>query len=87
MCSGTRSFRREVSAGRNSARRTAASLLTLGAVLSLVLAPGAGGAPGDATASRVADIQPGPASSNPQELFGAGSTVVTVWLFIGRLPP
>ena len=65
-----------MSAGRNSARRTAASVLALGAVLCLVLAPGAGGAPGDATASRVADIRPGPASSNPEELFGAGSTLL-----------
>ena len=74
--SGTRSFRTEVIAERNSARRTAASVLAFGAVLSLALAPGAGGAPGDATASRVADIKPGPASSNPQELFGVGSTLL-----------
>ena len=59
------------------ARRKAAPALVLGALmLALVVVPGASGAPGDATAVRVADILPGPASGNPQELFDAGGTLL-----------
>ena len=52
------------------------SVIALGALLSLVLPTGASGAPGDPTAGRVADILPGPASGNPQELFDAGGTLL-----------
>ena len=59
-----------------SARRTTLSTIALGALLSLVLATGASGAPGDVTASRVADIRPGGTSSNPEELVDAGGTLL-----------
>ena len=38
-----------------------------------VVVPGASGAPGDATAVRVADIRPGPISGNPQALRRGGT--------------
>lgn len=65
-----------MSASRTPARRTSVSVLVLGALLGLVLAGEASGAPGDATPSRVADIRPGPTSSNPEELFDAGGTLL-----------
>jgi len=57
-------------------RRTVFSGLVLSSLLALTFATGARGAPGDATASRVADIRPGPIGSNPQTLFNAGGTLL-----------
>jgi ELWxxDGT repeat protein len=58
------------------ARWVAASGLVLAALLGLVLARPVGGAPGDVTASQVADIRSGPLSSNPDSLFNAGGTLL-----------
>jgi ELWxxDGT repeat protein len=61
---------------RGRARRTTVCGLLLASSIALVVATGAGGAPGDATATQVADIRPGPFDSSPQSLFNAGGTLL-----------
>ena len=64
-----------MSTGRTPARRTVVPALILGALAAMVLAAGASGAPGDATATQVADIQ-SPGESVPASLFNAGGTLL-----------
>jgi ELWxxDGT repeat protein len=73
-----------MTSSQRRARRTCLSSLLLGCLIALVVASGAGGAPGDATATQVADIDPGddsPANGSPDEsvpasLFNAGGTLL-----------
>src|SRR5512141_2286999 len=48
----------------------------LGTALALSFAAPADAAPGDVTVSRVADIHPGGQSSNPNDLFDSGGTLL-----------
>lgn len=56
--------------------RTAVLGSLIGAIVSLGLVAMAPAAPGDATASRVADINNGSANSSPRDLFNAGGTLL-----------
>ena len=54
---------------------TVCAFLIVG-LISLALANAAGGAPGDATASQVADIRMGPQGSSPDAFFNAGGSLL-----------
>ena len=57
-------------------RRTAAALTASALLSALSLAGIAAGAPGDATPSRVADINPGSPPSSPTDLLAIGGSVI-----------